>query len=166
MGSIEKIKMIRLHRAVFNRFDGGQAYGCWPTLLVCCLLTLLLLGCRSKEYVVVTRHTTDTLYQAKIERDSVWLHDSVYVKEKQAGDTIFITTTYWRDRWHERLKIDTLRVATTDSIPQPYPVTEYVEKKLHWWQTSLMWIGAATLFIMILATVYSIYRKPWIRINS
>ena len=53
------------------------------------LSLLLLTGCRSVKYVPVETVRIDTVYQSKIEKDSIRIHDSIYVKEWQNGDTIY-----------------------------------------------------------------------------
>ena len=85
-------------------------------------------GCTKTEYITVERVTHDTTYVAKHQRDSIWLHDSIRVSEK--GDT----------------------------IPAPYPVTEYVEKPLAWWQKGLIWIGIIALMIIIVVVVWKLKR--------
>ena len=115
------------------------------TLLVClafALLGWLLSGCTTTKYVPVIEHTTDTLIQRVVERDSIHVHDSIRVSEK--GDTVTIERwhTQFRDRWHH----DSVYVAKHDTIPQPYPVTEYVERKRTKFEWMLIIIGIAALF--------------------
>lgn len=115
------------------------------TLLVCiafALLGWLLSGCTITKYVPVIEHTTDTLVQRVVERDSIHVHDSIRVSEK--GDTVTIERwhTQYRDRWHH----DSVYVARHDTIPQPYPVTEYVERKRTTFEWLLIIVGIAVLF--------------------
>ena len=115
------------------------------TLLVCLafgLLGWLLSGCTTTKYVPVIEHTTDTLVQRVVERDSIHVHDSIRVSEK--GDTVTIERwhTQFRDRWHH----DSVYIARHDTIPQPYPVTEYVERKRTKFEWMLIIIGIAALF--------------------
>ena len=115
------------------------------TLLVClafALLGWLLSGCTTTKYVPVIEHATDTLVQRVVERDSIHVHDSIRVSEK--GDTVTIERwhTQFRDRWHH----DSVYVAKHDTIPQPYPVTEYVERKRTKFEWMLIIIGIAALF--------------------
>ena len=115
------------------------------TLLVCiafALLGWLLSGCTTTKYVPVIEHTTDTLVQRVVERDSIHVHDSIRVSEK--GDTVTIERwhTQYRDRWHH----DSVYIARHDTIPQPYPVTEYVERKRTTFEWLLIIAGIAALF--------------------
>ena len=111
-------------------------------------------GCTKSEYITVERVTHDTTYVAKHQRDSIWLHDSIRVSEK--GDTIRIEK--WHTKFIENVSHDTTYVATHDTIPQPYPVTEYVEKPLGWWQKFLIWIGIIALMVVIVIVVWKLKR--------
>ena len=115
------------------------------TLLVClafALLGWLLSGCTTTKYVPVIEHTTDTLVQRVVERDSIHVHDSIRVSEK--GDTVTIERwhTQYRDRWHH----DSIYIARHDTIPQPYPVTEYVARKRTTFEWLLIIVGIAAIF--------------------
>ena len=110
----------------------------------------MLTGCTTTKYVPVIEHQTDTLIQRVVERDSIHVHDSIRVTEK--GDTVTIERwhTQYRDRWHH----DSVYVAHHDTIPQPYPVTEYVERprsKLDWFFTitGIIALVAAIVFVAI-----------------
>lgn len=114
----------------------------------------LLASCTTTKYVEVERVRYDTTYVTKWQKDSVWLHDSVLVKDR--GDTVLIEK--WHTEWRDRLRVDTLYKATHDTIPQPYPVTEYVEKELSWWQQLRLWLGNVLLAVLAGAAVYGVIR--------
>ena len=99
----------------------------------------LLASCRQVEYVTVEKVRIDTTYITKWQKDSIWLHDSIHIKER--GDTVMIER--WHTQWRDRLRVDTIYQATHDTIPQPYPVEtiKMVEKELSWWQRLRLWIG-------------------------
>ena len=118
------------------------------------VLALLMCSCKSIEYVPVIEHHTDSVYLTKVQRDSVYSHDSVYIKEK--GDTVLIER--WHTRYVEKLRIDTTYVAKIDSIPVPYPVTKYVERKLSKAQTALMLIGLIAILAAVVAAVFWVRR--------
>ena len=124
-------------------------------LVAVAVLALLMCSCKSIEYVPVIEQRTDTLVQKVIERDSIHIHDSTIVRE--AGDTVLIERwhTKYRDRWHH----DSIYISKTDSVPVPYPVTEYVEKPLKWWQKGLIWFGIIVMMIAILMVSQWIARK-------
>ena len=133
---------------------GGFAESCFllAGILIVVIVFLLLTSCKQIEYVTVEKVRNDTTYITKHQRDSVWLHDSIMVSEK--GDTIRIEK--WHTKFVEREVHDTLYQATRDTIPQPYPVTEYVEKPLGWWQKGLIWIGIIALMGIIIFVVWKL----------
>jgi hypothetical protein len=118
------------------------------------VLALLMCSCKSIEYVPVIEHHTDSVYLTKVQRDSVYSHDSVYIKEK--GDTVLIER--WHTRYVEKLRIDTTYVAKIDSIPVPYEVTKYVERKLSKAQTALMLIGLIAILAAVVSAVFWVRR--------
>ena len=106
-------------------------------MLICSLFT----SCKSIEYVPVIDHKTDTLIQTKVQHDSIYINDSTVITEK--GDTVRIEK--WHTKYVQKEVHDTTYISKTDTIPQPYPVTEYVEKHLAWWQEALMWAGVVCI---------------------
>ena len=117
------------------------------------LFVFALSGCTSTEYVTVEKVRTDTVYQSKVFRDSVWLHDSIHIREK--GDTV--TVERWHTQWRERLLYDTLLVAKHDTVPKPYPVIKEVPADLSWWQKVRLHIGdGALVLLLVLAGYYGI----------
>ena len=117
-------------------------------LVAVAVLALLMCGCKSIEYVPVVEKEVhhDSIYFTKVQRDSVWLHDSISVKEK--GDTIRIEK--WHTKYIEREVHDTLYQAKTDSIPVPYEVIKEVPAKLSKAQKGLMTLGILTLMAAII----------------
>ena len=41
--------------------------------------------------------------------DTIYLHDSMFVREVMRGDTVYLTRMEWRDRWRTRVVHDTVR---------------------------------------------------------
>lgn len=127
----------------YDEKDFNRALGKVIKWLVVWMVTLfvlaLLASCRQVEYVTVEKVRTDTTYITKWQNDSVWLHDSIHIKER--GDTVMIER--WHTQWRDRLRVDTIYRETHDTIPQPYPVEtiKMVEKELSWWQRLRLWIG-------------------------
>ena len=127
------------------------------------LLAVWLLGsCTTTEYVTVPELHTDTLMVTQHSRDSIYVHDSVWVNQWQAGDTIYRERTKWRTQYVERLSHDTIYKSRTDSVPQPYPVIKEVPATLSWWQTFRLHVGdiaLALLGITILLMIAKWYRN-------
>jgi len=123
-------------------------------MLLLAAFVSLLAGCRTKYVAVPEVHTRDSIV-LRLQRDSIFLHDSVYVNTYLKGDTLYIykeKTTYL---YKDRLRIDTVNVAKTDSVS----VVVEVEKPLTRWQQmrlNLFWwiVGIA------IALLGWTFRKP------
>ena len=129
--------------------------------LIGIIITILMLAfcsCTKTEYITVEKVRTDTTYVAKVQKDSIWLHDSIFVKEWMAGDTVYRDRIQWHTKYVSKLVHDTLEQHQVDSIPVPYPVTEYVEKKLSTWQVVLMTIGGLALMGILIFIVVKLKR--------
>ena len=107
------------------------------------VLALLMCSCKTIEYVPIVEHEThhDSIYFTKVQRDSIWQHDSILIKQK--GDTVRIEK--WHTKYIEKQVHDTTYVAKVDSIPVPYEVIKEVPAKLSKTQKGLMTIGILTL---------------------
>ena len=121
----------------------------WSMVIILGLLVLMLLtGCTTTKYVTVPEYHTDTLIIQKHQRDSVWLHDSISIKEK--GDTVRIEK--WHTKYVEKQVHDTTYISKTDTVPVPYPVEtiKEVAQPLAWWQKTLMWLGVAMIAVFLI----------------
>ena len=123
----------------------------------------LIAGCKSHERVVVVETVrSDTLRLSRNIRDSVWLHDSIFIRDK--GDTMFIER--WHTRWRDRTVHDTTYVSKTDSVPVPYPVEVKVPRELSWWQCLRMHAGGVALSLLAIwlgVQAWKIYKKKFYR---
>lgn len=116
-------------------------------------LVLITVGCTRMVYIPV--ESVKTEYINKMSIDSIYLYDSVYLKEK--GDTVIIEK--YKYSYRDRLRADT--VIQKDSIRVPYPVE--VEKKLTWWQKIKLefadWYLLATLLVIGFFAVKKLIKK-------
>ena len=121
----------------------------------------LIAGCKSHERVVVVETVrADTLRLSHNIRDSMWLHDSIYIRDK--GDTMWIER--WHTRWRDRTVHDTTYVSKTDSVPVPYPVEVEVPRELSWWQRLRMHAGGVALSLLAIwlgIQAWKIYKKKF-----
>lgn len=106
------------------------------------LLSLLAFSCTTTEYVSVETTKTDSIYISLFERDSIYVHDSVYVRDK--GDTVYIEKVKYL--YKEKARTDTIYTERTDSIRIPYPV----ERKLGKWEETYLAVGRITLWAVII----------------
>jgi hypothetical protein len=123
-------------------------------MIVCSLFS----SCKSVEYVPVIEHHTDTLIKTNVQRDSVYVHDSVTVTQK--GDTVKIEK--WHTKYVEKQVHDTTYVSKIDSIPKPYPVEVKVEKQLTWWQQTRLHLANILLWLVGILSAYYIIK--WINL--
>lgn len=116
------------------------------------LLLLVVWSCRTIEYVPVEVVRTDTTYINKVQRDSIYQLDSIYIRDK--GDTILITKTKYIYR--DKLIRDTVYASRIDSVQVPYPV----EKELSHWQQFRLDVGgwAIASIIILIVTKWTIYK--------
>lgn len=106
----------------------------------------------STQYVPVETVRTDSIFLSRLERDSLIIRDSVYVKEK--GDTFF----EYRNRivYRNILLNDTVYISVTDSVQVPVPV----EKKLSFWEKQTKRLGEVCTGIVFVYMLYLLMR--WI----
>ena len=117
------------------------------------VVLLCLTGCRT-QYVPVESVRTETQYIDRLQRDSIFVKDSVFIKEK--NDTIYLTK--WRVEYREVLRVDTFNIVKVDSINT---IVE-VEMKLTRWQQTKMNIGTGVVYavpILIAVGLFLLYRK-------
>lgn len=126
-----------------------SVFGIIAGVVAALLLCALFASCTTTKYVPVVEHRTDTLMKYSIQRDSIFLHDSIRVSEK--GDTIRIEK--WHTRYIERTARDTIYQSRTDSIPVPYRVQVPVEKPLTWWQQARLVLANIVLILLAVACV-------------
>lgn len=114
------------------------------------LCVVLLAGC--KTYIPVKTVRTEVVKELEVQRDSIYVLDSVFVRSK--ADTVFVTK--WRVEFREALRVDTFRIVERDSINH---VVE-VERPLTKLQELKMDIGAGVMWaVPIIVCLYILYRK-------
>ncbi len=128
----------------------------------------LLFSCKTVEYVPVHTHSTDTIYQSRLQRDSIYLHDSIYYAVQTKGDTVVEYQERWHTAYRDRLVHDTAYVAKHDTVPVPYTVVEKVEveKKLNFFMRLLLWTGGIALALIAIIAGSFIWRivRDWRRL--
>lgn len=103
--------------------------------LLACAAMQLLWGCTATRYVPVPSVSVDSVYVDRWQRDSVYLHDSVFVNQYSKGDTVFVDKVVAKYQYKDRWRYDTVAVVRTDSVRVPYPV----EKDLGWWEKTRLY---------------------------
>ena len=127
-------------------------------IIVMIAAAVALAGCKTRE-VVVTEHHTDTLRLTQHHRDSIYLHDSTFVREFIQGDTVRIVTEMWHTKYRDRLKTDTLYRSRTDSVPVPYPVIKEVKKPLNFFEKAMMGTGIGSIVGILFYCIIFLRKK-------
>ena len=118
------------------------------------IILLVLPSCKSLEPCSTVVQNGSELFNIVRSVDTVVVRDSVFVSERQRGDTVYMTRVEWRDRWRTHLVHDT--IVRTDSIVQviEHPPERYVPK-FYKWCTGLL------LAILVLA-IGRLALKRWL----
>jgi hypothetical protein len=120
--------------------------------LIAIFTAILVCSCSTVKYVPVETVKTDSVRVVDVQRDSIYVRDSVLIRTK--ADTVYVTK--WRTEYREALKVDTFLVQRVDSINT---VVE-VEKRLTKIQQLKMNVGTGVLWaVPILIAVFALYWK-------
>lgn len=104
-------------------------------IIIPLMVVALLAGCKTKERIVTVETVRrDTTYITRHERDSSHVLDSTRMSERQRGDTVFVEVERLRRIYIDKTVHDTIREATHDTVPRPYPVIQEVPAELTQWQ--------------------------------
>ena len=97
----------------------------WYHYLILLLIMYFFCECRT-EYIPIESVRYDSLMIEKLMRDSVFVRDSIYMKEK--GDTIY----KYKDKfvYVYKNRVDTFYVESIREKEVPVPV----ERELTWWE--------------------------------
>jgi Tfp pilus assembly protein PilE len=135
--------------------------------IVAILSLIVLPSCKTKfietvRYEIVETH--DTIDRVKVQRDSIMLHDSVYIYQK--GDTVFSekwrTEFRWRTQYDTVVKVSEIPHIVTDTVyhVKEVPVDKVVYKQ-HWWQRLASGAGIVAIIGLALAILFNTKIKPW-----
>lgn len=127
---------------------------CLVKILVLLAVCLIISGCGTTRYIPVETVRTEIEYQDRLQvrTDSIHITDSVVIRTK--GDTVFVEK--WRERWRERMIIDTAfcYIERTDSISVPYPVPVPLTK----WQQFKLDLGGIAIGVLLVLLSIAIFR--------
>ena len=130
--------------------------------IIALLIALFFGSCRSVRVIEKEVIKTDTVLTTKIQIDSIYVNDSIYIRELIQGDTVKITTDRWHTRWRDRILYDSIYIAQRDTVR----VTDIKEvpRKLSGWQWFQIWAGRLALIAIMLAAGVVIYKKRLFRL--
>ena len=127
-------------------------------LTIACSI-MMLSSCGALRKQIETAYVRDTTYISKVQVDSVFKRDSIFMREK--NDTIYVYKEKVRDRY--RLLRDTVYQHSVDSVYVDKVREVKVEKQLNAWQKFRLrgfWVLAA----MVGGYVVWKYRKHLFRV--
>lgn len=128
-------------------------YACIIGILICIAITLLT-GCKSVQFVPVPEYHHDSIYFTKVQFDSIWQHDSIYVREYTKGDTVYLEHTKWHTKYKEVAVHDTSYIERIDSVSVPVPV----ERKLSPWEQKKQDYGGWAIVLTFIIFIFTLYR--------
>ena len=130
----------------------------WMLIILLAGFVLIGLGaCRSVRYIPVESVRHDSVVTILHQRDSIYQHDSVYIKEK--ADTVLIER--WHTRWRERVSHDTLYMSKTDTIRVPVPVERKLSRAERTYITIGKWSVGAVAGLVLAAICFIFYKRRW-----
>ena len=110
------------------------------------IIILASVSCSStKSMPVVLSNDTTSFIQKSARVDTIYLHDSVFVSERQRGDTVYLTRVEWRDRWRTRVERDTVMDVRVEKEVVQLPPERYVPKFYKWCTIALWAIGLSVI---------------------
>ena len=114
----------------------------------------LLASCSVPRTVTRTEYRTDVQYRDRWRTDSVYIRDSVYVRER--GDTVYVDR--WRTAWRDR------EIAVHDTVFRTDTVTDYQERVVRERYAPTFLTGSAVALWVIVAAAlcyggWRLYRK-------
>ena len=130
----------------------------WMLIILLAGFVLIGLGaCRSVRYIPVESVRHDSVVTILHHRDSIYQHDSVFIKEK--ADPVLIER--WHTRWRDRVSHDTLYMSKTDTIRVPVPVERKLSKSERTYITIGKWSVGAVTGLVLAAICFIFFRRRW-----
>ena len=124
--------------------------------LITLISATLLAGC-SPRIVESTR--TQIEYRDRIQRDSLYVHDSIYVFQHAKNDTVYMDKYVYKYAYKDRYIHDTTYIAKHDTTTVVKEVPAKLTKMQQWKQDTYGW-----LLTFLLALVIWCLRKPLLSI--
>ena len=111
-----------------------------PLLLLLILSSPMLVSCKSIEPTILHDSIQQNTQQHQT-IDTIYQHDSIFIREILKGDTIYLTRTEFRDRWRTRVERDTIVDIRVEKELVQLPPERYVPKFYKWCTGLLFAIG-------------------------
>lgn len=123
------------------------------------LFVALFVALSSCSPRIIERVRTEIEYRDRIQKDSVFVRDSIFQKEYVKGDTVYLDKYVYKYIYKDKLKTDSIYVAVHDTTT----VERLVEKQLtpiqRAKQNSFWW-----LILALAGCLVWIFRKPILKL--
>lgn len=144
--------------SVETKRNGCAGVLLWMLIILLAGFVLIGLGaCRSVRYIPVESVRHDSVVTILHHRDSIYQHDSVYIKER--ADTVLIER--WHTRWRDRVSHDTLYISKVDTIRIPVPVERKLTKAERTYITIGKWSVGAVAGLVLSAICFIFFRRKF-----
>lgn len=128
-------------------------------LLTTVVPMLLAMSCRTGSTVVVERTVSDSVVGREVRIDTVILSDSLIIKERQSGDTVWIE----RERIHHGLRVKVVRDTThevrVDTVSMPVKAVDTLMKHEDSASSNVSGFVAGVIAVLIIMGLYKILKR-------
>lgn len=136
----------------------GRMMTCLVTLIIILMIAIMASSC-SPRVIETIHYQHDTTYVERVQIDSVYKRDSIYVKDK--GDTVYIYKELWREKY--KYLRDTVAVVRVDSVAVEREKIVEVEKPLSKWKSWQLRAFPWLLGLLGIAGLWT-FRKPLLKL--
>lgn len=127
-------------------------------------ILVVLTGCKTIEYVPVEKVITqvDSIYINKVQVDSIFERDSIFVNQYIKGDTVYCDKVSYVYRYRDKLRTDTIHHWNVDSVLMNHTRIIEVDKPPSKWQSFLHYLGIfalATIVVLLVKGILWLIRR-------
>lgn len=121
-------------------------------------ILVLLTGCKTIEYVPVEIVTTkvDSIYINKVQVDSIFERDSIFVNQYIKGDTVYCDKVSYVYRYRDKLRTDTIHHWNVDSVLMNHTRIVEVDKPPTIWQSFIHYLGILGFAVIVVFLIKGI----------
>jgi len=110
-----------------------------------------LFGACKSQYVDISEDMFihDTTYVYNLQKDSIFLHDSVYMERWYQGDTVYLSKYVEHIAYKDRVKHDSIYINKQDTIVKT--VIQEVPAKKSWIDKTMETLGGIFMIVLFIA---------------
>ena len=128
--------------------------------IMCSALVVVMSSCRCVSSVTSNVESQDVQVLRFV--DTIYQHDSIFIREIVRGDTVYLTRTEWRDRWRTQLVHDTVHhTEFVEKIIEKPP-----EKYVPGFYKNCTWLFFILLLLLVGIIVFKVWRWFLIKRSS